>query len=652
MNKNQEASTATPVVDTNENQKSGGVLVFNFGKFENQKLSAAEDLPQTLRERIWRDSWKIAIAPCIFAIPVLALATREDFGDLGPIPNVTAGYLIFATTYLTNLAFGIDRLSFQNPLRPRSEIALELIPGAICLLAPYLTMFNSGFEDKLTNRIAIILNTLSLFRSAAIYGQVMPPNMVRLYYNFNLVQRIDQFLRRNLSRLLSYQEFDDNLYDLKKDLIGNERQLQKQLRLLLTELNYHKQHNLTKTSTGDRLRELETLLSTLNDLKETTQDTSPANAYQDQLQLTINVLDKSNIKSYEDLIMIVYNYTYHKSQLQDPLEHSLTSWIMSYIPTAITALCIPSILFVTVTEALESETLSEEAKELLFFCIALPVGMMGIDTLNQFYHTANQQLLSIHPEILHSLYINFIGKPLLTLGLCAGLTTLLTYTTNQAMINNIMITAGSAFLSGLLLNLFQEPSRITRPVFWLKVATLVLVLGSWGGLAAVYNDVFDSSADLKWSSFWDYLSNIVPYLSNETGINGLSQIILYLGVCIFNSYGAIFGLWKQIDGYEAKASKDPTVVTVDPESQISNSVELNLIIEECKKHVELAKNREETVRYDGKELYRYGELINPETTLISSIFEKLPQTCNGKKARYSDDGLREGLLPDRIPSGN
>ena len=37
MNQNQEASTATPVVDTNENQKSGGVLVFNFGKFENQK---------------------------------------------------------------------------------------------------------------------------------------------------------------------------------------------------------------------------------------------------------------------------------------------------------------------------------------------------------------------------------------------------------------------------------------------------------------------------------------------------------------------------------------------------------------------------------------------------------------------------------------
>ena len=419
----------------------------------------------------------------------------------------------------------------------------------------------------------------------------------------------------------------------------------KQLRLLLTELNYHKQHNLTEASTGDRLQELEKLLLTLNDLKGTTQDASPAVDYKDQLRLTIDALDKSNIKSYDDLIKIVYNYTYHKSQLQYPLEHSLTSRIMSYIPTAITALCIPSILFVTVTEALESETLSEEAKEFLFFCIAFPVGMMGIDTLNQFYHTANQQLLSIHPEILHSLYINFIGKPLLTLGLCAGLTTLLTYTTNQAMINNIMITAGSAFLSGLLLNLFQEPSRITRPVFWLKVATLVLVLGSWGGLAAVYNDVFDSSADLKWPSFWDYLSNIVPYLSHETGINGLSQIILYLGVCIFNSYGAIFGLWKQIDGYEAKASKDPIVVTGDLESQISkNSDKLNHIIEECEEHLKLAKNREETVRYHGEKLYPYSKLINPETTLVSSIFEKLSQTCNGKKARSSDDDLKQALI--------
>ena len=608
--------------------------------------------------------WGVGIAPLIFAIPVLALATQDDFGGLGPIPSKAAGYLIFTTTFGTNLFFGVDRLYYQKSITPTLRNCLRNDPRCnLCSRPPTSHCSIVGLIIKNINVVFQVINLLSLIRCAAIYGQVIPPNSIRLFYQNALTQWIGKYLYK----IFLSQGTSNEQLDLQTELIGLERHLQKQLRQLNLERNIYQEQD----KIYPKEQALKTLLSSLGSLNDITRSTLPADTYLTSLRNTSELLKSTmDIKNNEQLFKIVFHYMHSYESIPNTidLQHSSISYLLSWAPALIFAACTPSVLFVTITESLEAETLSEQAKEFLFFCIGIPVGIMGIDTLNQFYHTASKMLLSMPQNTLHSLFYHFIGKPALSLALTAITTIGVSKFGHQPLMTSTMITAAMVFAITLALNLYQEPTRLTRPMFWAKVLTTVLVLGSWGGLAAVYNDVFDSNSDLKWESFWDTVSNIVPALSEITGVNGLSQIILYLGVCIFNSYGAIFGLWKQLDAHEKQQhnnlnSNDSDVIEtntitlnetvsdeVDEAQELQGDYAAFQTKDTIKTAIDLSKTREETVRYHGQTLHSYWPVVNPEASIITSaawVLQKgysLWHSSPGAKARNSDSDGDEAPL--------
>ena len=463
-----------------------------------------------------------------------------------------------------------------------------MFSGFVSTVAPFIAFLNNPFNNNFAQKVTALFGFLSLFRSSAIYGQQMTPNLIRVFYSISRTAPWLTSIMLRINSLYAWEKMD--VLVKKTDLIKQERHISEVLRQIYLEALICRNHSDTRTFKHSL-------------------DASALNSFIEQLKTLNTAITIDDYESTLSTLNTQLPLTKNLGELYQ-LRYNLASSFLSYLPSLVAhVLLLPPVLLVTIAESLESDIKGQPfpvLRDALLMSIAVPVLTMGLDTLNQIKNALHGWQLSGNGE---QSWTDFLS--------------LSPFNTNYSN-----LTLGA-----------------------IKVIFMSLILFSFGGIFMVGKDVIDPDKEVNFNNdkyLYDIMADLIPAISKLISFTA-TLTILCAGVPVFNSYGAFFDFFPNILDKRIKPFLDRSFGTTEqtPVHQSDIAVDLNKLIDSIITAINDSKNRQIQIRYHERTLYSEQSITQPDVAIANTIAKyvhNIWQSCNGQKARDSDEDLNQALM--------